>query len=95
MRKAFPYGNLLIEGLTKRMLRGEFMKPQNVTPYPAGFALIVGFVYAQGFYRHRSPIVYSFPNIAEPAGSAGIIAHHSDSFSGYGVRNGSEVSAVT
>jgi hypothetical protein len=70
------------------------MKRHEVTSYPADFALIVVFVDTQGLYRHMPSIVCSFPNITETAGSNGTIAHRPDTFSGDGVRNGNEVSAV-
>lgn len=94
MRQLFPYGNLLVEDLTKTTFE-RFTKHHNVTSYPADFPLIIVFVDAQGLYRHISSIIHSFPNIAETAGSNCTIAHSFYSLSGDGIRDGEEVSVVT
>ena len=71
------------------------MELNNVTSYPADFALIVVSVDAQGLYRYVPSVVHSFPYITKAAGSTGTIAQRSDLFSGDGARNGDEISAVT
>lgn len=70
------------------------MNRQKIKRYLTGFIYVVGFVDAQGLYRHIPVAVSTFPNITETSGSNGVRAHRTDIFFGDGVRSGDELFVV-
>ena len=75
-------------------MSGRLANHQNVKRYPTGFVYVVGFVDAQGLYRHMPFAISTFPNITETSGSNGVLTHPVDLFFGDGVRSGDELSVV-